>query len=101
MRNINIVEKEKVTMPDKQSLEKFSQTQHTKYAKQAILEGIVALVPGVIFIVVAVLSANAPAEQFSPGRFNIVKTIFPFILVGYFLFLGYVVYDIHEKVTRK
>ncbi len=88
-------------MQQKQSLEAFSKKQQHIYHKKALLEGVIAIIPGVIFIAVALMSAGAPAESFSPSRFQVVMKLFPFILVAYFLFLGYVVYDINEKLTRK
>jgi len=88
-------------MPKKDSLEAFSKKQHELYKKNAFFEGLLALIPGIVFIAIATLSTGASGESFSPSRFNLVKTLFPFLLVAYFLFLGYVVYDINEKVKRK
>jgi len=101
--NINILLKQKATMqlPKEKELSQFSKKQHEVYKKNAFFEGLLALIPGVIFIAIATLSSGASGESFSPSRFNLVKTLFPFLLVAYFLFLGYVVYDIHEKLRRK
>ncbi len=84
-------------------LEQFSKQNHKKNVKQALTEGIIALLPliALSFGFSVIYSRPNSQELLSPQRLGIVGYLFPLLIVAYFIFLFFVIRDIHKRVVEK